>query len=293
MAQYLASGLCPRAPRVLVVHEPGTRAAADHLAEATGMRRLLRTIELRASHRFERRALGLADATVVFTEPDRQDLRGVAPDAAIHVVPLGVQLPATPADPIGVEPPEVCFVGSFKHPPNVAAASVLLRDIMPRVWRRHAAARLVIVGPDPPATLRAPQDDRVHVTGEVPDVAPYLARAAVVAAPIRSGGGMRVKVLEALAAGKAVVASPRAVAGLDVRDGEHVLIRDADGPVADAISDVLDDVALRTALAAAGRDWAARHVGWPAVAARIGTVWERALADRSSRQTVARVPSAS
>jgi aminoglycoside phosphotransferase (APT) family kinase protein len=131
-----------------------------------------------------------------------------------------------------------------------------VRDIAPRVWARAPEARVVIVGPEPPEALRASASERVIVTGVVDDVTPWLDRAAVVAVPLRLGSGMRVKVLEALAAGKAVVATGRAVEGLDVTDGEQVRIADDDDAFATAIAELLDSAPARARLAARARRWA-------------------------------------
>jgi glycosyltransferase involved in cell wall biosynthesis len=90
----------------------------------------------------------------------------------------------------------------------------------------------------------------------VPDVAPYLDAAAVVVVPLRLGGGMRVKVLEALGAGKAVVCSPLAAEGLDVADGAELLLAESDEEFAAAIARLLGDAALRRALGASARNWA-------------------------------------
>jgi glycosyltransferase involved in cell wall biosynthesis len=104
--------------------------------------------------------------------------------------------------------------------------------------------------------LRALASERVTVTGTVPAVEPWLARAAVVAVPLRLGGGMRVKVLEALAAGKAVVASPRALEGLAVRDGVEARVADDAGDVAEAIVALLRAPEERVAMGAGAPGWA-------------------------------------
>ena len=98
--------------------------------------------------------------------------------------------------------------------------------------------------------------ESVTVHGDVPDVFPYLDAAAVVAAPIRYGGGMRVKVLEALASGKAMVATPLALEGLAVRDGEHVLVAETDEEFAAALSSLLDAPQKRRADRHRRREWA-------------------------------------
>src|SRR2546422_10461962 len=100
----------------------------------------------------------------------------------------------------------------------------------------------------------------VIVTGPVPDVTPYLDRTAIVVVPLRLGGGMRVKVLEALAAGKAMIASPLAVEGLAVVDGEHAVLAETDQQFCDAIVQLLADPARRAALAGSARAWACAHL---------------------------------
>jgi glycosyltransferase involved in cell wall biosynthesis len=100
----------------------------------------------------------------------------------------------------------------------------------------------------------------VTVSTEVPDVRPYLDAAAVVAAPVRLGGGMRVKVLEAVASGKAIVATPLALEGLELRDGEHVLVAETGTEFADALVELLMNVDRRTAIAEAARRWAEKNL---------------------------------
>jgi glycosyltransferase involved in cell wall biosynthesis len=114
----------------------------------------------------------------------------------------------------------------------------------------------------------------------VPDVAPYLDAAAVVAVPIRLGGGMRVKVLEALAGGKAVVTSRLAAEGLDLEDGAEVLFAETDDEFARAIERLLGDRALRVALAGRAGAWAARRVDPAARIAAYERIYARLLGDR-------------
>ena len=137
-----------------------------------------------------------------------------------------------------------------------------MRAIFPAVRARLPAASLEIVGDAPPAEVRAPAGDGVVVTGRVNDVQPYLDRAAVVAAPLRLGGGMRVKVLEALAAGKAMVATPLAVSGLDLVPGTHAMIAESDAEFSDALVALLQEAERRRPLGDTARAWATEHLGW-------------------------------
>ena len=119
--------------------------------------------------------------------------------------------------------------------------------------------------------MRELAGDDVVVTGRVQDVTPYLDRAAVVVAPLRLGGGTRVKVLEALAAGKAVVASPLAAEGITQCDGEHLLLAESDEEFADATTRLLDDPDARSALGRRARE--------------LGTELDRLGAGRGGRTT--------
>jgi polysaccharide biosynthesis protein PslH len=282
MGQYLdVSQLAPAGGRmatVLVEHEPGVPAAVERLGAAPSYARAWHLLDVAAWRRFERRVLRAAEAVVAFTERDRRALQVLAPEARIETIPIAVPLPSQPYGARASNGSEILFVGNFEHPPNREAAARLIGTILPAVRTRHPAARLTLVGhyPDggPPAGVR----EGVTVTGRVPDVAPYLEAAAVVAAPLFTGGGMRLKVLEALGAGRAVVASPLAVEGLDITDGEHVLLARDDHQFAECIAALLDDPHLRTELAHRARLWAERHVSIPRMLADYDTLYEGILA---------------
>lgn len=259
MGQYLC-GLGP--PTVLVEYDPGAAAAAELARWERGLRRAGRRIDASAWRRHEPRVLACADAVVAFTEADRRRLLALSPGARVVRISPGIAIPTQPSDPVGARPPRLLFLASFVHPPNVDAAVRLVRAIFPAVRARLPAAALEIVGDAPPAEVRALAGDGVVVTGRVNDVQPYLDRAAVVAAPLRLGGGMRVKVLESLAAGKAIVATPLAVSGLELVPGTHALIAESDAEFSDALVALLEDPGRRRQLGDAARAWAGEHLGW-------------------------------
>ncbi len=123
----------------------------------------------------------------------------------------------------------LCFVGLFEHPPNARAAHVLIDDIFPRLRERFADARLVLVGRRPtPHMLRASErDPAIVVTGYVTDTRDYLAACDLTVVPLTTGGGTRLKIIEAFAAGIPVVSTSVGAEGLAVRDGEHLLLRES------------------------------------------------------------------
>jgi glycosyltransferase involved in cell wall biosynthesis len=178
---------------------------------------------------------------------------------------------------VGADPPRILFVGNFVHPPNVQSALDLARSILPLVSARRPDATLELVGENPPPALLRLAGARIAVLGAVPDPRPYLDRAALVAVPARIGGGMRVKGLETLAAGKALVATSRALAGIDLTPGEHALVAESDQEFADRIVELLNDSERRGGLAAAGRAWASVHLRWETAAAAYRTLYESLL----------------
>jgi polysaccharide biosynthesis protein PslH len=282
--EYTAMGIYLRevgasgAITVLGEPDPPTSAASE-LGRASRRARLLRRLDVRAWRRFEGEVLSRVDAAVVFTERDARALAALGATTHVVRIPFGTDFAERAFDANGGDD-GVLFVGNFVHPPNVDAADRLVRSIFPLVRARHPGAVLRIVGDHPPPRLRVAPSDGVFVTGRVPDLTPYVERAAVVAAPIRLGGGMRVKVLEALAAGKAVVASSLAVEGLDVTDEDQLLVAETDEEFAQRIARVLADQELRVRLGERAGAWARANLTWDASVAAHERLYTRLLERR-------------
>ena len=247
-------------PSVLVEHEPGVRRGRNRVARAAWRRHLA------ASAR-------RAGAIVVFTERDARAVRTLDANVDVEVIPLPWSSPSA-LSPVGAAPPTVLFIGNFAHAPNRQAARALL-DALPDLRRSRPDTVLALVGPSPPRDLLRAAGESVLVPGRVDDVGPWLDAAAVVAAPLAEGGGMRVKILEALAAGKAVVASRLALEGIPVTAGEHVLVADGREELVAALDALLGDPAHRRRLGEAARDWARRLPSPEEVAARYDELYAR------------------
>jgi glycosyltransferase involved in cell wall biosynthesis len=268
---------------VLTEHEPGAAAGIEIARAARGAARPLMFADALAWKRYERRVLRRADAVVALTERDRRVLGQLVPDERLRVIPLTTSLPAEPLDPAGTDPPRVVFVGNFSHPPNVAAAAKLVHAIFPAVLLRRPDARLELIGDRAPPWLTRGSWRGVTVTGRVPDVTPYLDRAAVVVAPVDTGGGLRVKVLEALAHGKALVASPLAVEGIALIDGRQYLRADGESAFSDAVALLLEDERRRIELGHAAREWAEANLGWEGTVAAYEALYGELLRARRRR----------
>ncbi len=219
--------------------------------------------------------IGKVHSVVVFTENDRKSLKSLAVQTPIDTIPFGTLIPNAPLNPIGCPPWSILFFGSFLHSPNIEAALRLALQIFPTAKDRLPGVKLNIVGNQPPPELKELADQDINVTGWVPDLAPYLDRAAVVVSPLASGGGMRVKILEALAAGKAVVASSRSIEGLELTDGQNISIAEDDLDFVERITWLISDPEQRLAMARAARIWACEHIGWEKPLAAFESIYQR------------------
>jgi len=203
-------------------------------------------------------------AVVVRSDEDADLLRRQVPGAVVEVVPNGVTLP--PAGAVSDEP-VLAFLGAYDATSNVAAAQILVEAVLPLVRSRMPDTKVLLVGRDPPPAVRAL--DAV-VTGTVPDVAAALRRASIFVAPMWSGSGVKNKVLEAMAAGLPVIASPLAVQGISV--GEGVVVGGSADELADLVVGLLRDPERRRRLGQANRDRAA-ELSWARSADALERVW--------------------
>jgi glycosyltransferase involved in cell wall biosynthesis len=276
MAQYIdALGACAAA-RVLTEHEAGVLAAGEERHFRGGAAGLALSLDQRAWRGYERMIISRVDSVAVFSERDRAVLTTLVDSADVRRIPLGVAIPTA-----SLKAPDsganILFVGNFRHRPNIDAAIRLVQDIHPRVRVNHPGTRVYIVGEGPPKRLAALANDDVVITGKVPDVAPYLQLATVVAAPIRFGGGVRVKVLEAMAAGRPVVASPVAAAEIGV---DHLVLANTDDQFAQAIVGLLRQPERRAELGASGRRWVKEHASAELMVDALDEIHDSLLARR-------------
>lgn len=262
MGQYVCDLRGCQIPRIVTSYEVGMRAAPYLRAIQPPLADWIHAMDQWAWSRFEPHMVRGVQATVVLTEQDRQAVAALAPDANVLCIRLGTVLSDVPLNPCDPLPPTLLFVGSFVHPPNVEAAIRLVFRIFPTVQRAYPQVKLNIVGPEPPPRLKGLSDNNILVTGHVRDLNPYLTRATLFVAPLVSGGGMRVKIMEALAYGMVIVASHRAVEGLDVSDGEELCLAETDEDFVEQIKGLLSDDKRRSALAQRARLWAEQHLTW-------------------------------
>jgi glycosyltransferase involved in cell wall biosynthesis len=278
-------------PTVLTEHEafraPASAWGAKRLADRPAA--ALRTIDWRRWRRFQPAAWQRFDLVQVFGETDAEAVRERAPEVAprVRVNPFGIDLPA-PCDPAAEVPGTILFVGNFTHLPNRDAALWLAAEIMPAVRERCPEARLRIVGSAPPREILDLAGDGIEVIADAPSIEGHLAAASVVMAPVRTGGGMRIKVLEALARGKAVVTTSRGAEGFTGFEPEPpFVVADDPGRIAAATAGLLADAAGRRELGSRAAEFAHRHYSPAAWAARLEAVYEEAREGRGANEPAA------
>lgn len=214
--------------------------------------------------RLERVVMSTAAAVCTTSDADAAAAERLGSRRTV-VVPNGVDCTA-----VGYRAPaettELVYVGHFGYRPNVLAAIELVDDVLPRVQAVVPDVRLLLVGREPGPELRSRAGPAVTIAADVPDVLPFLQRSRALVVPLRAGGGTRLKVLEALAAGVPVVSTPFGVAGLDVRDGRDVLLAESAAGLAARCIRVLLEDELAAALSTQGRALAERRYDWSVVA---------------------------
>lgn len=246
--------------------------------ERAALRRRFNCYEHARFRRFEQRCWEEVDGCAVTSE---RELPIVGPHRAgkpLAVVPNGVDVEYFRPAGAHLEPCTVVFNGILTTRPNLDAAEHLVEEVWPLVQHRCPDARLTLVGRASPASVRRLSRPGVVLTGEVPDVRPYLEHAAVVAVPIRIGGGTRLKVVEGLAMGKALVSTSLGCEGIAVRDDEELLIRDGARAFASGILSLFESPGLAAELGRAGRVVIEQEYSWSLAGERLEELYRQVMA---------------
>ncbi len=238
--------------------------------------RLRQSVQLRLAQHFESWMFTPYQRVVVLSEPDRDALHRLNPALQIAVIPNGIDLYTFRLPRVQHRAKALLFVGNYDYAPNADAALLLAREIMPQVWQHEPDVKLWLMGNAPTAEMQSLASDRIKVTGRVPDVRPYLARASAFVCPLRFGAGIKNKVLEALALGLPVIATPLSVDGIHVQPDESALIAEVEH-FAPAILRLLHDTPLQQRLSTQGRALIEREYSWSEVAQRYIVLYDQLI----------------
>lgn len=270
--QYLKSKL----PRVPVVWDSVDcisylfEQASAHSTDGFG--RFITRFELGRTRRMEGKLVGEFDHVLVTSETDKKALLELASPASkpspISVLPNGVDLEFFRPNPsVQRDAETLVFSGKMSYHANVSMVKYLVSEIMPKVWMKRPNVRLVIVGKDPTAEVRAlSADSRIAVTGTVDDIRPHLWRAAVAVVPLVYGAGIQNKILEAMACATPVITTSNALSSLRAIPGRDILVADGADEFSRSLLSLLEEDERRSALGEAGFAYVGKNHSWRTIA---------------------------
>ena len=262
MVPYLQREGLRDVPAVVDLVDVDSQKWLDYAAASRGPAAWLYRTEGRRLRRLEQGLPAWTRGVVLTTPAEVALYEQFAGSGTARAVANGVDLDYFRPAPPSSEPACV-FVGALDYRPNVDGICWFCAEVWPKLWQRRTDARLYIVGRHPAEpVLRLASVPGVEVVGTVPDVRPWLTRAAVAVVPLRIARGVQNKVLEALAMGRAVLAAPLCLQGMKTAPGRHLLTATAPEEWLTELERLLDDAELRGRLGAAGRAFVAEHHCW-------------------------------
>lgn len=278
-----------RPPRILLDQHNALYLLVTRQAryERGPLRRWLWRREARRLARYEADLLPRFDHILTVTAEDRAALLRLLPPAAaesaahkLTALPICVDPGARPPLPRRDREPRIIHLGTMFWPPNVEGVLWFANEVLPLIVQQVPDACFTIAGKQPPESVQrlaldgAPLARHVEVTGFVPNAEPLLASSRVFVTPVRAGGGMRVKIIDAWQWGLPLVSTTIGAEGIATRPGENILLADEPQPFADAVVRVLTDADLAQRLRANGRAWVEAHYDWRSVYPRLNAIYQ-------------------
>jgi sugar transferase (PEP-CTERM/EpsH1 system associated) len=221
-----------------------------------------------------------SEKCVVLSDEDRAEYQRICPEADITTVPNGADVEYWTPGENGAEPSSILYFGNLSWPPQADAAIYFHDKILPLVRQRVPDVKFYIAGQNPPEAVKALASDCVIVTGFVPDMRQYIARASVVVMPLRAGAGTKHRVFQALCMKKPVVCTAVAAEGIALTHGETAMIADDPETFANATISLLQNAALRQRLGERGRQLVLDRYDWRAIYERLEEVFQEAVRKR-------------
>jgi len=226
---------------------------------------------------YERKICLKFDYNLTVSELDKERLFKICPDIKIEVIPNGVDVEYFKPKNKNFEPKTLIFAGGMNWYPNRDAMLFFCKKIWPVLRKRWPDVKATIIGCDPPKYILklAQQDPNLTVTGFVDDVRPYLEKAHIYICPIRDGGGTKLKILDALAMGKPIVAHPIAIEGIDVKLEKHVLLAKAPSEFIQQIERLFNDTNLCHLLSQQGREIIIKKYDFKKIGKKLANLYDK------------------
>lgn len=216
-------------------------------------KKIISYIEYLHIRKYEKRLLLKMEYAVVLTKREQETAKILSPKSKFYQIPLEINLDQYAPVPESFESNRITFTGTMSYEPNHEGALSFVKDIFPLIKKDYPKAQFCVVGMNPPQDLLALDDGTVIVTGEVPNIQHYINQAQVVVVPLLSGGGMRFKILEAFALGKAVVSTSVGAEGIEYQDHQNIIIADDPAHFARQVCGLLADPCRREELGSNAR----------------------------------------
>ena len=231
-----------------------------------------------AFQRYERVLSPKFDAVTCTSAIDAAVFQRHCSEDNIEIIPNGVDVTHYQPDFTSEAPAHLIYIGSMDWYPNEDAVAFFADEILPGIQDKVSDVQFSIVGGNPSARVqRLAEREGVVVTGRVPEIKPYFAEATVFVVPLRIGSGTRLKILEALAMGKAIVSTSVGAEGLDLKDGEEIFIADEPIAFADAVTRLLTDASLRRRIGENGRARVERDYDWRSIGEKLHQLYTKIL----------------
>lgn len=252
--------------------------AANHSRSFFG--KFMTRFELSRTRRTEGDLACRFDHVLVTSPSDRNSLLGLVPlgksPSKISVLPNGVDLEYFhPHTEIQRDAETIVFSGKMSYHANISMVKYLVEEIMPRIWRVRPAARLCIVGKNPPPAIRQlMHNPLITVTGTVDDIRPFLWRATVSVVPLLYGVGIQNKILEAMATGTPVVTTCRALSALQAQPGENLLAYDDPDRFSEAVLQLIADRSLQHRIGNAAVTYVRTHHNWTSITSQLLNIYQ-------------------
>ena len=223
-------------------------------------------LQFKKLYSYESTIVEFFDRCFMITEVDKQRIENMNPKVKATVIPAGVDTSYFHPFNVQIEPYSIISVGSMAWLPNVEGTRWFCSKVLPRIKKKLPESRVYIVGKNPPSSIHRLASENIVITGFVKDVREYMAKAAVFIVPLKTGGGMRIKILNALAMGKAIVSTSVGCEGIDVENGKDILIADSEEDFANRTIELLEDSRKRTALGQEGLRLVRKKYQWEQIA---------------------------
>jgi glycosyltransferase involved in cell wall biosynthesis len=275
----------PRAPVVVFQHNVESLIWQRHAASSRHpLKKWVFKREATLALRMEESCGKVADGQITVSPDETHYFRNVRKMVnTLGDVPTGVDAAffAPASEP---EPYTLAFLGSMDWEANRQAVREFMASSLPLIMAQFPQTRFLIIGRNPPQDLveAAERDPSLIVTGTVDDVRPFLARASIMVLPLKVGGGTRIKVYEAMAAGLAIVSTSIGVEGLPVVSGEHLVIAEGGKATTDAVIELFRNPENRRKIAATGRQFVEQHCSWESAATQFERLCVPLLAPKGS-----------